>query len=130
MIIYDWKKVWQKSEGSSSRILDIISYLTHAQVPKDIYDPILRFVDVDWRGISYLVNPEPVFEHRVRMYEKELAEYVALASFRNLADYKVTKRTTLPLMESPIDAESINNNRFLLLRDDGLIHFRWEEPAN
>lgn len=126
MITYNWKTVWQKSDGETSKILDIISYLTYKQIPDNIYDPVMKYVDTDWSGLSFIVNPKPIIEHRVKMYEQELAEYVALASFRNLAEYKVTKQTTLHVLASPVDTESINNNRFLILRDNE-IHFRWEE---
>ena len=129
MITYDWKKVWSRSEGTSAKILDIISYLTYMQIPENIYDPNMRFVDTDWRGISFIVNPKPILEYRVGIYEQDLAEYVALASFRSLAEYKVTKRTTLYLWESPIDPENFNNNKFLSIYNDA-IHFRWEEATH
>jgi len=129
MILYNWKKVWQKSEGKASKILDIINYITFTQIPENIYDPNMRFVDTDWSGTSFIVNPKPILEYRIKMYERELAEYVALCSFRNLAEYKVTKRTSLYIWESPVDIESFKNNKFLTI-DDDTIHFRWEEPTH
>lgn len=129
MITYNWKRIWQKSQGSASKILDIISYITYDQIPENIHDPIMKFVDTDWSGTSFILNPKPLLENRIQMYEKDLAEYVALASFRSLAEYKVTKRTTLLLEESPIDPEDFNNNRFLTV-DNKAIHFLWEEATH
>lgn len=128
MITYDWKTVWNKSEGKASKILDIVSYLTYKDIPDNIYDPIMRYVDTDWDGISFLLNPEAIVQWRMKKYEKDLAEYVALASFRSLAEYKITKRTTLSLMESPLVPETIDNNKFLAI-DNDVIRFRWEEST-
>ena len=129
MITYDWKTVWMRSEGSSAKILDIIDYLAFRPIPENIYDPVIQFTEVDWSGISYIINPKPILEYRIRRYEKELAEYVALASFRSLAEFKVTKRTTLPVLASPIPVEDLIDNRFLSL-ESGNIHFRWEETIH
>ena len=129
MITYDWKKIWWKSEADPSKILDIIEYLAYKPIPKNKYDNVMHFVDIDWSGISFILHPEPIIQYRIKQYEKELAEYVALASFRSLAEYKATKRTTLYLEESPLTITSLNDNRFLTLEND-TIHFRWEEATN
>ena len=129
MITYNWKKIWEKSDGRATAIIDIINYLTYVDVPKNKHDPNMRFVHTDWSGPSFLIHPEPILEYRVKMYEKDLAEYVALASFRNLAEYKITKRSFLYLWESPIEPENFKNNKFLTI-DNGAIHFRWEEATN
>ena len=129
MITYSWKTVWQKSEGNPGKILDIIQYITYQQIPENIYDPVMRFIDTDWSGISFIVNPKPILENRISIYERDLAEYVALASYRSLAEYKATKRTFLYEFESPIGLERLHENRFLIATNDE-IHFMWEEKSH
>ncbi len=127
MIIFDWTKVYQTSGGSSSNIINIIAYLTLKPLPLNNYDhKIKRLSQIDWSGNSYLLNPMPVITARRDIGVHELAQYVALASFRNLAEYKTTKRATLRTIESPVDLELLKNNELLTIVDDQ-IFFCWEE---
>lgn len=94
---------------------------------KNNYDVKLKnLAQVDWRGESFILNPKPLFVHREKFLDKELAEYVALASFRNYNEYKVTKRKTLWDWESPIAPESLQHNRLLTFANNQF-YFAWEE---
>lgn len=126
MITYNWVKVFKYSQGRPRDILDIMRYLTNSPIPRNDYDPIIKFTRVDWTGSSFLVNPEEIQKNRGIVSEKELAEYVALASFRSLAEYQVTGRKTLPIQHLPVAMELINNNK-LLSAIDNEVFFCWEE---
>lgn len=129
MIIYNWQKVFVHSGGGASNILNIIAYITFKPIPKNNYDPIKKYVEIDWRGDSFLLNPEEIIYNRKKFSERDLANYVALASFRSLAEYKVTKRKTLPVLECPVPLESIANNELLSIQKDQ-IYFLWEETTH
>lgn len=129
MIVYNWLKIFTVSGGNTSRILDIVGYLTYRPLPKNDYDPIKQFSTVDWKGNSFLLNPEKVIYNRSRVDDTSLAEYVALASYRNLAEYEVTKRKSLFVSECPITIESLTENKLISLSDNE-IFFCWEETAH
>lgn len=128
MIKFNWMKIFKESGGNPSEILNIIAYITYKPIPKNNYDNIKRFVGKDWDGDSYLINPSRVLSLRGKEAEKELAEYVALASFRSLADYLVTGRKTLLVYESPIPTESITKNKFFTIQGD-YVYFSMEETT-
>jgi hypothetical protein len=130
MIIFDWTKVYNMSGGSSSNIINIIAYLVIKPLPLNNYDAnIKRLSSIDWSGNSYILNPMPIITARKGIGINDLAQYVALASFRNLAEYKTTKRATLSTMESPVDLELLKNNKLLTIVDD-TIFFCWEETRH
>lgn len=93
------------------------------------YDPTYRFSLEDWSGDSFLVHPEKILSNRSKFKDSELAEYVALASFRSYANYKVTGKKTLPILMSPVNHNVINNNRLLTLHGEE-IFFCWEEVTH
>ena len=130
MITYNWIKVMRHSSGMPTNILNIVAYITFRPLPKNDFDTNnLKFSQVDWTGDSFLLNPAAVIYNRSRVNEKHLADYVALASFRSLAEYKVTKRKTLLLQECPVPLESLTKNPLLSVFD-GQIHFCWEETTH
>lgn len=130
MVTYEWLKIFKQSQGSPSIILDILTYIVERPIPKDDYDIITkRMSKIDWSGDSFLLNPQAVIDNRHFFKEKELAEYVGLASFRNLAEYKTTGRKTLPVKECPVKLESIKDNRLLSIVNNQ-IYFKWEETTH
>lgn len=126
MIKYDWRTVYSYAAGKPSKILDIIYYLSFPKEP--LLDNSI-YSGIDWDGSSFLIHPEPIFDVRYHKNESMLAEYVALASFRNLAEFRVTKRRTLPLMESPMSAGKLITNDYLSIYNEE-IHFCWEEAKH
>ena len=86
------------------------------------YEPYYR----DFHGESFLANPYTLVAERKLWKYKEVAEYVALASFRSYAYYAATKDASLDLFHSPVGEDIINNNRLLKIKD-GRIRFRYEE---
>lgn len=127
MIFFDWIKLYRESEGIPHKVLDIIAYLTFKPLAENKYDTrILRMSSINWVGTSYLINPKKVLTSRGKASDEKLAEYVALASFRNYNQYRVTKQATLSIYECPVSLDSLQNNKLLTIQNDQ-IYFCWEE---
>jgi hypothetical protein len=127
MIFFDWPTVFTESEALPHKLLDIITYITLKPIPKNHYDAhIKRLSVINWVGHSFLLNPRKVITSRDVYPDEKLAEYVALASFRNYNQYKVTKQTTLSVYECPVSTESLKENKLLTIQNDQ-IYFCWEE---
>ena len=73
-----------------------------------------------------MVNPKELLEKGRTYSDKEVAEYVGVASFRNPYEYLKTKDTTLDLIFCQVSEDTINQNRLLDIRN-GKIHFKFEE---
>lgn len=129
VIFYNWARMYRKLEGSSSDIVSLIAYLTFPHLPRNRWDSINRWTQVDWTGDSFLLHPEKIITNRSKFGDTELAQYVALASFRSYAEYQATGKTSLNLVLSPVRTELIDNHR-LLTRVDDEIFFCWEEVTH
>lgn len=126
MLLYDWKKICKKAGKSSKRVITILESMLTTSMPYNRYDPLYRYINYDFSGHSFLVNPERLLFYRYKWRDKEIADYIGLASFRSLGEYKVTGKLTLDLSHSPVGQDALNNNR--LLRIDGKdIHFLYED---
>jgi hypothetical protein len=126
MLLYDWKKILRQSGGSSKRILTILKAITQQELPRHVYDPVYKYYYTDFSGNSFLIHPEQLLIHRYEWRDKELADYIGLASFRNTGEYKATGKRTLDLAHSPMGKDAINNNRLLRIDRDE-IHFLYED---
>lgn len=126
VILYDWSKIYRISEGQPSRILAILGYLTYPSIPRRKKDPFYKLSQTDWTGESYLLHPEKVVQARHKFSDVELAEYVALASFRSLAALKATNDSTLPLELCPLNTDIVSNSRLLTVTNNK-VYFCWEE---
>jgi len=121
--------MYRKLEGNSSAIITLIAYLTYPNLPRNRWDSINRWANTNWHGDSFLLHPEKILSHRRSFKDTELAQYVALASFRSYAEYEATGKTSLNLALSPVGLELIDNHR-LLTRLDDEIFFCWEEVTH
>ena len=127
MIFFDWPTIFRESEALPHKVMDIIAYITFKPIPKNHYDAhIKRLSIINWTGHSFLLNPKKLITAREVYSDEKLAEYVALASFRNYNEYKVTKQPTLSVYECPISTDSLINNKLLTIQNDQ-IYFCWEE---
>lgn len=126
MLLYSWKKILRQSGGSSKRILTILKAMTQRELPRHVYDPVYKYYYMDFSGNSFLVNPGRLLIHRYEWRDKELADYIGLASFRNTGEYLATGKVTLDLSHSPLGQDAINKNRLLRI-DRGEIHFLYED---
>ena len=126
LILYNWPKIVSKSDGRVSKMLEILSHLTFKLLPVNEEDFRFNISQENWSGDSFLLNPSKIFIHRHQFKSRELAEYVALASLRSYAEYKATRKTTLSLIECPVEQVQIKDNRLLSFCNNQ-IYFCWEE---
>jgi len=126
MIYFDWKKILETTHGNVGDIIQVLRIITLKKIPKNYYDKTFRFYEKSFHGSSFLVNPVALLEKGRAFSDKEVAEYVGVASFRNYYEYAKTKDTTLDLLYCKVNEDIINQNRLLELRD-GIIHFKYEE---
>ena len=129
MIKYNWAKILKVTEGDSNSIVLIVHMLTYPRVPSSYRDPTYKYYGQSFEGFSYLLNPEKLLTERLKYTNREAAEYVAVASYRNYLEYNKTGDTRLHLIDFPLFEEIISNNR-LLHMEDGTIHFKFEEALN
>ena len=61
MILYNWKKILNETNGSVKDVMVILDILTHRIPPSNYYDPKFKFWTKKWGGRSYLLNPEALF---------------------------------------------------------------------
>lgn len=126
MITYSWQRIYRKTGGSSKRIVLVLKALVSNSLPKNRFDPLYNYYYSDFSGDSFLLDATSLSTNAFRYKPKEVAQYIALASFRNLAYYKATKDASLDLFHSPVDEDTINNNRLLCIHN-GRIYFYYEE---
>jgi hypothetical protein len=126
MLLYNWKKIYRKSGGSSRRILLIVHSMLQKELPRNRYDPVFKYYYEDFSGDSFLINPYRLIADRYKWRDKELASYIGLASFRSLGEYYATGKLSLDLAHSPIGIDAINKNRLLRIEGDQ-IHFYYED---
>ena len=129
MIKYNWAKILKVTEGDSNSIVLIVHMLTYPKVPSNYRDPTYKYYGQSFEGFSFLLNPEKLLTERLKYTNREAAEYVAVASYRNYLEYNKTGDTRLHLIDFPLFEEIINNNR-LLHMENGTIRFKFEEALN
>jgi len=129
MIKYNWAKILKVTEGDSNSIVLIVHMLTYPRIPTSYRDPTYKYYGQSFEGFSYLLNPEKLLTERKNYTNREAAEYVAVASYRNYLEYNKTGDARLHLIDFPLFEELINNNRLLHMKD-GTIHFKFEEALN
>ena len=129
MIKYNWEKILKVTKGDSNSIVLIVHMLTYPRVPSNYRDPTYKYYGQSFEGFSFLLNPEKLLTERLKYTNREAAEYVAVASYRNYLEYNKTGDTRLHLIDFPLFEEIINNNRLLHMKD-GTIHFKFEEALN
>lgn len=128
MILFNWNKVMDISRGNSSEIYKIIKTITKAELPKNRYDPIYRYSQINFRGNSFLLHPDVLLSNAYLYSKREIAQYIALASFRSMAEYLTEGKTWLDMHALPVDVEQLDDNRLLILDyDNSRVIFRYEE---
>ena len=126
---YNWKKIVKASNGSVADIITILRIITYKITPKNYYDRTFKFYEKNFGGSSFLINPDELLTvGRAQYSDKEVAEYVGIASFRNYHEYVKNLDTTLDLIFCKVNEDIIKQNRLLDIRD-GFIHFKFEETT-
>ena len=125
VILYDWKKIARACKNDPKRMILAFRTMT-GELPKNKWDPLYYYYLKDFGGKSFIVNLPKLIEEQFFYTAKEIAEYVALASFRNYSHYALTGDTGLDLLHSPVRQDIITNNRLLSI-ENGRILFKFEE---
>jgi|TARA_B100001094_G_scaffold256034_1_gene255133 hypothetical protein len=128
MIKYNWEKIFREAKGDSVSILTIIHLLTYKRIPASRKDKTFKYFGKSFLGDSFLLNPRQLLAERKYYSNKEAAEYVAVASYRNYFNYNQTGKTTLELIHLPVETTIVNRNRLLRI-ENGLVHFLFEDNA-
>ena len=128
MIKYNWEKINSETKGDSTSILTIVHLLTYKRIPASRKDNTYKYFGKSFVGDSFLLNPRQLLAERRNYSNKEAAEYIAVASYRNYFNYKKTGQTTLELIHLPVDTSIVNRNRLLRI-ENGLVHFLFEDNA-
>jgi hypothetical protein len=130
ILLYSWKQIYRHSQGSSKRIISILSTLIlklQKKYPQNKRGKVYKdFYFIDFSGHSFLRNPEPLINYRYKWRDKDIAQYIGLASFRNFAEFQATGKVTLDLLHCPLKRDAIINNKLLRIKDDN-IHFLYED---
>lgn len=127
MLLYNWKKIFETAEGNARDCVLIFKMLTMGLIPKNKYDRIYKFYMKDYKGSSFLAHPEVLLYNMYKHETIEVAQYLAIASMRSLADYYALGTTTLDLIQNPVDRSFYENNRLLSIDENDVIHFLYEE---
>ena len=128
MIKYNWEKINSETNGDSTSILTIIHLLTYKRIPASRKDKTYKYFGKSFVGDSFLLNPRQLLAERKNYSNKEAAEYIAVASFRNYFYYNQTGESTLELIHLPVETTIVNRNRMLRI-ENGLVHFLFEDNA-
>ncbi|RZK39920.1 MAG: hypothetical protein EOO61_06865 [Hymenobacter sp.] len=115
-----------KTGTSSKRLLQAFTAHASSRLPKNRFDPLYSYYNCDFDGDSFMLNPHELITYAFKWTPKEVAQYIGLASYRNYSDYLVTSDKSLDLFHSPVDQDTINNNRLLRIVEDR-VYFYYEE---
>ena len=126
MLFYDWKKMFDASEGSPLAVFIILKMLVTNSIPTNKYDDTYKYAMKSFVGESFLLHPDVLIHNSYKHDYREIAQYVALASMRPFADYLATGELTLDLLQCEVDLELFEDNSLLRI-EDNKIHFLYEE---
>lgn len=125
---FSWRKIYRKCGRSSNRIVRAIRSLQQKELPRNRFDPMYDYYYSDFSGDNYILNLKELLDNAFRYSNKEIAQYVAIASYRNYAHYELTGDASLDLLHSPAEQDTINKNRLLRIIDDK-VYFKYEEDT-
>jgi len=130
MLLYDWQKIYDVSDGSVLEIFKIFEMVTNNLIPQNRKDVLYKYRKHDFTGTSFLVHPDVLLYNAYKHTYRDIATYLASASIRSISEYLATETTTLELLHVPFAnllVDNINKNSLLRLDDKNLIHFLYEE---
>ena len=125
-ILYDWQKIVRLTKGRARHIVLVLDMITNGTKPKSNQDIRLLYQGRDFKGNSFLLNPEQLLQYRHCYSDKEIAEYLALASYRSYPEYIITGDASLSMIKSPVTMNKLNSNRLLTVKSNR-IYFLYEE---
>ena len=128
MFFYDWPKIYDASQGSVIEIVRIFRMIVEKQIPKNKYDPIYRYSQKNFSGISFMLHPDVLLYHSFKYKYREIAQYISLCALRSSVDFISTQDPSLDVILLPgLNPEKIIENNRLLIIDEDKVYFRYEE---
>ena len=128
MFFYDWPKIYNASQGSVIEIVRIFRMIVEKQIPKNKYDPIYRYSQKNFSGISFMLHPDVLLYHSFKYKYREIAQYISLCALRSSVDFISTQDPSLDVILLPgLNPEKIIENNRLLMLDENKVYFRYEE---
>jgi len=126
MYFYCWKKYLKHSKRRAENVRLIFSRDYKNLVPLDKRDKTIDYFDIDFRGLSFLVNPEDLWHDLFKYKALDIAIYLRLASIRSYPEYRVDG--TLDLNRdfcNPKLLERLSSD--IVYLDGHRLKFRYEE---
>ena len=128
MFLFDWPKIYDASKGNVVEIVRIFRMIVEKQIPKNKYDPIFRYSQKDFSGISFMLHPDVLLYHSFKYKYREVAQYISLCALRSAADFLSTQDPSLEVVLMPgLSPEKIIEDNRLLQIDEDRVYFRYEE---
>ena len=128
MFLFDWQKIYDASKGNVVEIVRIFRMIVEKQIPKNKYDPIFRYSQKDFSGISFMLHPDVLLHHSFKYKYREVAQYISLCALRSAADFISTQDPSLEMVLMPgLSPEKVIENNRLLEIDEDRVYFRYEE---
>lgn len=129
MLRYNWTRIFNAAGGNVLECYRIFEMITYKKLPDSIYDKLYYYTMKDFSGESFLKYPERLIYNAYRLSLRDICIYLAVASQRSYAAYKVSGTLTLELIHSRIDPRDHLENLNLLPVEKGIIHFPYEEKG-
>lgn len=126
MVLYNWKKIFRKTNKKAIEVIRVFKMLTYKTIPMNERDPIYKYSEMNFHGSSFMLNPEEFLKESIDCSYKERAVYIALASFRSYPEYIISHDPTLDLRKISISQELYKHNPLLSIEDNKL-HFKYED---
>lgn len=109
-------------------IVRIFSMMYKNRIPINRKDPLILYQNINFKGKSFLVNPEGLWEGLIHERPRDIAIYLALASIRSYPEYKHMGILDLDAKYCPVDdLETRMFNTDLIQNVDGRLKFLYEE---
>ena len=129
MFLFDWPKILVASSGKTREIFRIFKMLVEKQIPKNYRDPIYKYSQKDFSGESFMLHPDILLYHSYKYHFSEIAQYIALCSYRTTGAYLATGEVSLDVVFVPTEiTKLLEYNRLLYVKNDCL-HFLYEEVS-
>jgi hypothetical protein len=126
MLLYDWKKIFITTQGDPVEITRVLKVMLENKIPRNKYDPIYQYSQLNFKGQSFLVHPELLLYNGYKHSYRDVAVYVAMAALRPLADYHAYGKITLDVLHTPDEILQYIDSNSLLSIDGDDVHFLYE----
>lgn len=127
MLLYNWNRIFKTCKANTFEIVQVFKMMVEKQLPRNRYDNLYKYADMNFTGESFLVHPDVLLYNSYKYSYRDICIYLALASLRSYGEYKVNGRITLDPLHIQEDPQLFLDNNKLLYIENGEIHFLHEE---